>query len=70
VSWGETACRLDPASYLSPWTHQQALYVAGSHAAAIEFGDRALGGSGRLEGALATLSLTLVEAGDLPGAQR
>jgi serine/threonine-protein kinase len=69
VSWGETACRLDPTSYLSLWTYQQALYVDGQHAAAIEAGDRALGISGRMQGALATLALSHVDSGVLQGAR-
>src|SRR5262249_6157438 len=50
VRWGETACRLDPTSYLSLWSYQQALYVDGRYAAAIEAGDRALAISGRMQG--------------------
>jgi Tfp pilus assembly protein PilF len=69
VGWGATACRLDPTSYLSLWTYQLALYVDRQYAASIEAGDRALAVSGRMQGALVTLAVTLAESGDLAGAR-
>jgi len=69
VRWGETACRLDPTSYLSRWSHQQALNADGQHAAAVAAGERALAVAGRMQGALATLALTLVDIGDIAGAR-
>jgi serine/threonine-protein kinase len=69
VRWGETACRLDPTSYLSLWAYQQALNADAQHAAAIAAADRALAVGGRAQGALATLALTLADSGDVAGAR-
>jgi tetratricopeptide (TPR) repeat protein len=70
VRWGETACRLDPTAYLSLWTYQQALYADGQYAAAIAAGDHVLAVAGRIQNAMATLALALVDVATAPARAR